>query len=94
MTPSESARHDLYNGLTELLGPQRAETLMAALPAYDTSDLVTKSDLALFGAELRAEFRSDLASVNARIDRLFLAMMSGFVVSIGTTVGFFLALLN
>ncbi len=64
---------------------------MAALPAYDTSDLVTKSDLALFGAELRAEFKTDLAAVNTRIDRLFLAMMSGFVVTLGTTVGFFLA---
>jgi hypothetical protein len=94
VTVSESARHDLYNGLTELLGPQRAETLMAALPAYDTSDLVTKSDLAAFGAELRAEFKSDLAAVNTRIDRLFLAMMSGFVVTVGTTVGFFLVLLT
>jgi hypothetical protein len=59
--------------------------MMAALPAYDISELVTKSDLASFGAEL-------LAAVNARIDRLYLATLSGFVVSIGTTVGFFLAL--
>jgi hypothetical protein len=94
VTVSESARHDLYNGLTELLGPQRAETLMTALPAYDTSDLVTRSDLASFVAELRAEFKSDLAAVNARIDRLFVAMMSGFVLTLGTTVGFFLVLLN
>ncbi len=84
MTVSESDRHDLYNGLTELLGPRRAETLMAALPAYDISELVTKSDLASFGAEL-------LESVNARIDRLYLATLSGFVVTLGTMVGFFLA---
>ena len=67
---------------------------MAALPSYDVSALVTKSDLALFGAELRAEFKSDLAAVNARIDRLFIAMMGGFVLTLGTTVGFFLVLLN
>ena len=71
---------------------------MAALPAYDTSDLVTKADLAVFGAELRAEFKGDLqqglTAVNARIDRLYLATMSGFVVTLGTMVGFFLALLN
>jgi hypothetical protein len=91
VTVSESDRHDLYNGLTELLGPRRAETLMAALPAYDISELVTKSDLALFGAELRAEFKSDFAEVNARIDRLYLATLSGFVVTLGTMVGFFLA---
>jgi hypothetical protein len=94
VTASESARHDLYNGLNELLGPQRTETLMAALPAYDASDLVTKSDLTLFGAELRAEFKSDFSAINARIDRLYLATLSGFVVTLGTTVGFFLVLLT
>lgn len=65
MTASEAARHDLYNGLNELLGPERAETLMAALPAYDTSELVTKSDLAVLGAELRSEIsglRTELRS--------------------------------
>jgi hypothetical protein len=96
--PSEAARHDLYTGLVELLGPQRAETFMTALPSYDISDLVTKAEFRAGIAELRAEFKSDLqeglASVNQRIDRLFLAMMSGFVVTVGTTVGFFLALMS
>ena len=68
------------------------------MPEYDISELVTKDEFRVGIAELRAEFKSDLqgglGSVNARIDRLFLAMMSGFVVSIGTTVGFFLTLLN
>jgi hypothetical protein len=71
---------------------------MAVLPAYDISQLVTKEEFRAGLAELRAEFKSDLqqglASVNQRIDRLFLAMMSGFVVTIGTTVGFFLALMS
>ena len=94
--PSEAARHDLYNGLTELLGPQRAETLMAALPSYDISDLVTKDEFRAGMAELRAEFKGDLhqglAAVNTRIDRLFVAMMGGFVVTLGTSVGFFSSL--
>jgi len=71
---------------------------MAALPSYDISELVTKDEFRAGMAELRAELKSDLheglASVNTRIDRLFLAMMSAFVVSIGTTVGFSLALLT
>jgi hypothetical protein len=54
---------------------------MAALHAYDISQLVTKEEFRAGLAELRAEFKSDLqvglASVNQRIDRLFLAMMSG-----------------
>jgi hypothetical protein len=66
MPASEAARHDLYNGLTELLSPQRAETLMTALPAYDTSELVTKNDLALFGAGMRAE----LSKLGARVSQL------------------------
>ena len=70
MPASEAARHDLYNGLTELLGPQRAETLMAALPACDTSQLVTKSDLALFGTEMRAE----LSELGARVSQLEVRM--------------------
>jgi hypothetical protein len=95
MMPSEAARHDLYNGLSELLGPQRAETLMAALPVYDISDLVTKDEFRAGMAELRAEVKGDLhqglAALNARIDRLFLATMSGFVLTVGTMVGLFLS---
>lgn len=50
MAGSEAAGVDLYNGLAELLGRERAETLMAALPGYDMSDLPTKSDLAERGS--------------------------------------------
>jgi hypothetical protein len=71
---------------------------MTALPADDISQLVTREEFRAGLAELRAEFKSDLqqglASVNQRIDRLFVAMMSGFVVTVGTTVGFFLALMS
>ena len=34
MPISEAARHDLSNGLTELLGLDRADTLMAYLPEF------------------------------------------------------------
>jgi len=91
VTASEAARHDLYNGLTELLGTQRAETLMAALPAYDVSTFLTKDEFRAEMAELRAEFKNDLqqglAAVNVRIDRLFLAWMGGLVVILGAMVG-------
>ena len=82
VTASEAARRDLYNGLNELLGPERAETLMAALrpiprAAYDTSDLVTKSDLMVFGAELRAEIselRGEVSGLAAPVGALELAV--------------------
>jgi hypothetical protein len=63
---SEAARLDLYNGLAELLGPDRAETLMAALPIFESSDLVTKTDLALFASS----FASSMDGHGSRIDRL------------------------
>lgn len=87
MTSSEAARHDLYNGLTELLGEQRAETLMAALPAFDMSELVTKSDLAMSLSDLRSEFHAELTGIGARLDRLFLALVGGLIVIVGTMAG-------
>ncbi|MGH3649357.1 MAG: hypothetical protein ACRDU9_01510 [Acidimicrobiia bacterium] len=70
---SEAARADLYNGLAEVLGPERAETLMTHLPRFDPADVAKKSDL----AELRTELRDGLAAVNQRLDRLFLALLVG-----------------
>ncbi len=86
-----AARHDLYNGLIEVLGTERTETLMAALPTRDASELVTKSDLARFEAELHADLRADMhemaAAINLRIDRLFLAWVGGLVVIVGALAG-------
>ena len=86
VTSSEAARHDLYNGLNELLGPERAETLMAALPAYDTSDLVTKSDLMVFGAEMRSELRAEISEFRADA-KSDIASLRGELSDLGTQVG-------
>lgn len=56
---SEAARNDLYNGLSELLGPERAETLMSYLPRYDPDDVATRSDV--------EGIRTDVAAVKADI---------------------------
>ncbi len=68
MTVSKAARHDLYNELTKLLGPDQADTLMAYLPEFDPKDVATRSDLADFSTEMRSdmavfktEMRSDMA---------------------------------
>ena len=80
MPISETARHDLYNGLTDLLGPDQAETLMAYLPEFDPSDVATKSDIARLDTDITAvhlelkEFRAEMARgfavVNDRFDRV------------------------
>jgi exoribonuclease II len=81
MAMSEAARADLYNGLSDLLGPERAETLMTHLPRYDPAEVATKSDF----AELRSNFselRSDFAELRSdfrsEISELRTEMTTGF----------------
>jgi len=81
MAMSEAARADLYNGLSDLLGPERAETLMTHLPRYDPAEVATKSDF----AELRTDFaevRSDFAELRSdfrsEISELRTEMTTGF----------------
>ena len=78
---SEAARLDLYNGLSEILGTERAETLMAALPTYDISEIATKSDI--YALEARVDARFD--SIGARIDGLEsrLASVETIVIGLG-----------
>jgi hypothetical protein len=45
MATAESRRRDLYNGLTELLGIERADTLMQFLPSIEGSQQATRTDI-------------------------------------------------
>jgi hypothetical protein len=80
MTSPEADRHDLYTGLIEVLGPRRAETLMAAIPAYNDRDLLTRDEFRAGMAELRAEFKSDL-------HQILLALIGGLILILGATIG-------
>ena len=63
MAISEAARSDLYTGLRDVLGPERAETLMSAMPLHDLDEVATKRDI----AELRAEIKTDIAELRAEL---------------------------
>lgn len=74
MPISEAARSDLYTGLSEVLGPERAETLMSAIPRYDLDEVATKGDIAsshavLKGdiAEMRAELSGDIGDLRVEL---------------------------
>jgi hypothetical protein len=54
---SEARRHNLYNGLVHLLGPDQADTLMSYLPTEPIQALATKRDLD--AAEKRLTVRID-----------------------------------
>ena len=57
MATGEAARHDLYRGLEEVLGTDRAVTLMEHLPPLTPAERATKRDLAEL--EGRMELRFD-----------------------------------
>ena len=94
---SEAARADLYTGLAEAIGPDRAETLMAQLPGFDPAEVATKSDVAVLRSEVhdllagitgeQGELRLDLAAVNQRLDRLFLTLLVGSFGIVATMLG-------
>jgi hypothetical protein len=69
----ERQRHELYRGVEELLGTERADTLMSRLPPVGWADVATKDDIRLVRADLRnLEERIDgrFAKVDARFDRV------------------------
>ncbi|MGH3666814.1 MAG: hypothetical protein ACRDWF_06360 [Acidimicrobiia bacterium] len=96
MAVSEARRRDLYNVLDELLGTERADTLMAYLPAYETIEVATKDDIRRLENRLdhleqrfdQLEGRLDggLNSVNQRLDRFFITQSAGLIAMVGTLV--------
>lgn len=83
---SEAARNDLYNGLSELLGPERAETLMSYLPRYDPDDVATRSDVDSIRsdiADLRSELTGDITSVRSEFRAEIADFRSEFRADIG-----------
>jgi hypothetical protein len=68
-----------------LLGTELAETLMAYLPAYESTELATKDDIRrLDGRFDRIEDRLD--AVNQRLDRFFLTQSAGLIAIVGTLI--------
>jgi len=85
MAISEARRRDLYNSLNELLGTELAETLMAYLPAYESTELATKEDIRRLEDRFdRIEDRLD--AVNQRLDRFFLTQSAGLIAIVGTLI--------
>jgi hypothetical protein len=74
MAISEDRRHEMYEGLIEALGRERATTLMEHLPPVGWADVATKRDLdqqtLVLRRDMEAEFgkvRAEIASVRAEL---------------------------
>lgn len=89
---SEAARSDLYNGLSEVLGPDRAEILMAQLHRTDPADAATKSDIAEVKSDF-AELRSDFAELRSEFTDLRTEVREGLAAVNQRLDRLFLALL-
>lgn len=97
MSTQQSARLDLYNGLIELLGPERAEALMSYLPVIEPSEVLTKSDLLAFGVEIGGRFdlleeRIDrleerMDRLEKRMDRMINVLMAGLFMVVAALIG-------
>ncbi len=96
--PSEAARLDLYNGLSELLGLERAETLMASLPNFGPNDVATSADVGVLlqarmdGLETpMISFESVVVALGHRLDKMFLAMLAGLSAIVAALFGVIIA---
>ena len=60
MAITEQSRYELYQSLEEIMGKERATTLMEHLPPVGWADVATKSDLQLLQMTLTAELHRGL----------------------------------
>jgi hypothetical protein len=89
VTTSEARRHELYHRLEEVLGTDRADTLMSCLPTVASDQLATKDDLEALRTELEAirrDLGTGLQAVNERLDRLFVTLAAGLLAVVGAMI--------
>jgi hypothetical protein len=62
MAVDEHARHELYNQLTDVLGPGHARTLMEHLPPAGWGEVATRRDLEVVEHRLVATMRGEITA--------------------------------
>jgi hypothetical protein len=68
MAITEKSRHELYQRLEKILGPDQATTLMEHLPPVGWADVATKEDLHQLEARLDTRFETLEVRLSGRID--------------------------
>ncbi|HET9609048.1 MAG TPA: hypothetical protein VFP06_05535 [Acidimicrobiales bacterium] len=96
MAITEDRRHDLYEGLIDVLGREKATTLMEHLPRLGSADVATKRDLdhqtlatrrdlEIETGKLRDEMHTGFADIRAEMSGEFASVraeMSGELASV------------
>lgn len=77
MSVTESERHQIFQWLQEVMGPERAAIMIELLPPVGWGDIATRTDLAVMEgrlrgeiAELRGEVRSEIGALRGEIGAL------------------------
>ncbi len=65
----ERARHELYLAVENLIGAEKAETLMSMLPPVGWADVATKHDLAQLEERIGLRFEAVEHKLNANLER-------------------------
>lgn len=67
MTVDDRSRLELHRRLSEMIGAEGADTLMAHLPPVTWQDVATRQDLRALGADLRTEMADLRGEVRTEI---------------------------
>ena len=93
MAITDKDRRDLFTAFEEWMGTNNANTAMELLPTQPADQLVTRSDMHAFGAELRgemAELRAEMidrfATAKVETQRLIIAGMVGNAIAVITAL--------
>ena len=86
MAITDKERRDLFTAFEEWMGTDNANTAMELLPTQPADQLVTRSDLHAFGAELRAEMIDRFATAKVETQRLIIAGMVGNAIAVITAL--------
>lgn len=78
MAITEEDRYELFKSLEEVLGRDRASTLMEHLPPVGWADVATKGDLALLETATRRDIEQLEIATRRDIEQLELSMESRF----------------
>jgi len=68
MALKEKHRSSIYTRLAPILGEEEAEAMLAHFPARDVEEPVTRADLAVGVADLRAEMAELRAEIRAELN--------------------------
>ena len=92
MALDERARHELHRKLEEVLGADKADTLMEMLPPVGWADVATKRDLDALESSLRAQLDLRLEAVEHRLRaEIATSARTALIAHIGTTIGAIIA---